>query len=418
MGPISESVLPHSGPAPGRVHGRLSLEQSENALWGPDWPHVRGLWSLDPSIAHLNHGSFGAVPIPVQKAQEELRRKVEANPVKSLARNLTRELDEAREKASNFLGTSPERFVFVPNATTAVTTVLAGPFIKTDDEVLVTDQAYGAVRYAAERVCGERNARLVNGPVPLPTKGPDELVESILSGTTSKTRLAIVDHIASSTGLVFPISKIVKSLQEKGVLVMVDAAHAPGMVDVNLEGLNPDFWTGNFHKWCCSPRGSAGLWVREDHRKEIKPIVSSWYLSEEYPSSFRWLGTDDYTPYLAVPAALDFMNGLGWERVRQHNKALAQYGRDTVDEATGMDPVMPGLEAMFEAMSLVRLPDGKVRSDDDARALQARIANTLGVETAPIAWNGGGYLRLSAQVYNSPSDYDRLAEGIPELLKV
>ncbi len=394
------------------------MEQSENALWGSDWPHVRGLWSLDPSVAHLNHGSFGAVPVPVQKAQEELRGKVEANPVKSLARSLTRELDEARERASDFLGAKADGFVFVPNATTAVTTVLSGPFIKTGDEVLVTDQGYGAVRYAAERVCSERNAQLVTCPVPLPTKGPDELVEAILSGITNRTRLAIVDHIASPTGLVFPISKIVKSLHEKGVLVMVDAAHTPGMVGVDLKVLNPDFWTGNFHKWCCAPRGSAGLWVREDYRKSIKPIVSSWYLSEEYPSSFRWLGTDDYTPYLAVPAALDFMKGLGWERVRQHNKALAQYGRDTVDEATGLDPVMPGLEAMFEAMSLVRLPDGKVRSDEDARALQARIANTLGVETAPIAWNGGGYLRLSAQVYNSPSDYDRLADGIPELLKI
>ncbi len=394
------------------------MEQSENALWGPDWPHVRGLWSLDPSVAHLNHGSFGAVPLPVQKVQEDLRGKVETNPVRSLARNLTRELDEAREKVSNFLGTSPEGFVFVPNATTAMNTVLAGPFIKTADEVLITDQAYGAVRYAAERVCSERNARVVICPMPLPTKGPDEIVETLLSGTTNKTRLAIVDHIASPTGLVFPINNIVKSLQEKGVLVIVDAAHAAGMVDVNLNGLNPDFWTGNFHKWCCAPRGSAGLWVREDHRKSIKPIVSSWYLSEGYPSSFRWLGTDDYTPYLAVPPALDFMNRLGWERVRQHNKALAQYGRDAVDEAIGMDPVMPGLEAMFEAMSLVRLPDGRVRSDDDARALQARIANTLGIETAPIAWNGEGYLRLSAQVYNSPSDYDRLAEGIPKLLKI
>src|SRR5713101_4288490 len=322
----------------------------ENSLWGSDWPQVRGLWSLDPLVAHLNHGSFGAVPIPVQKAQEELRRRVEANPMKSLSRSLSRDLDEARQAVSSFLGASLEGFVFVPNATTGANTILASSFIKPGDEVLVTDQTYGAVRYAAERVCGERGARLVTCPVPLPSHGPDEVVEAVLSGTTSKTRLAIVDHIASPTGLVFPVGQLVQELQNKGILVLVDAAHAPGMVDVNIEDLNPDFWTGNFHKWCCAPRGSAGLWVRDDHRKSIKPIVSSWYLSEGYPSSFRWLGTDDYTSYLAVPAALDFMHGLGWERVRQHNRALAQYGRDGLDEAIGEEPVMPGLEALFEAM--------------------------------------------------------------------
>jgi len=388
----------------------------ENPLWGPDWPRVRDLWSLDPSVAHLNHGSFGAVPVPVQKAQEELWARVEVNPMKSLARNLTRDIDEARTIVSAFLGATPEGFVFVPNATTGVNTVLAGPFIKNGDEVLVTDQTYGAVRYAAERICSERNAKLVTCQVPLPSRGLDELVDAILSRASDKTRLAIVDHIASPTGLVFPVRELVAELQNKGILVLVDAAHAPGMVDVRLDDLKPDFWTGNFHKWCCAPRGSAGLWVREDHRKSVKPIVSSWYLSEGYPASFRWLGTDDYTPYLAVIAALNFMNQLGWTRVRQHNKALAQYGRDILDDAIGMEPVMPGLETMFEAMTLVRLPEGVVRTDDDSRTLQARIANTLGIETAPIAWNGNGYLRLSAQVYNSPSDYDRLAEGIPSLL--
>jgi len=209
---------------------------------------------------------------------------VEANPMKSLARNLTRDLDEARVTACTFLDASPKGFVFVPNATTGVNTVLAGPFIKNGDEVLVTDQTYGAVRYAAERVCSERSARLVTCPVPLPSRGPDELLDAILSRTSDKTRLAIVDHIGSPTGLVFPVRELIPELQNKGILVLVDAAHAPGMVDVEIEDLKPDFWTGNFHKWCCAPRGSAGLWVREDHRKDVKPIVTSWYLSDGYPA--------------------------------------------------------------------------------------------------------------------------------------
>ncbi len=230
--------------------------------------------------------------------------------------------------------------------------------------------------------------------------------------------MAIVDHIASPTGLVFPLTRLVEELQDRGILVLVDAAHVPGMVDVSIDRLNADFWVGSFHKWCCAPRGSAGLWVREDHRKSIKPLVSSWYLNEEYPSCFRWLGTDDYTPYLAVPAALGFMENLGWKRIREHNNSLAQYGKDVVNEALGTEKVMPGLETMFEAMTLVRLPPGNVRTDEEARILQARLANMLGVEAAPISWNGRGYLRLSAQVYNAPAEYDKLAEGISDLLGV
>ncbi len=389
----------------------------DNPLWGPDWNHVRASWSLDPSVAHLNHGSFGAVPVPVQKAQDEFRRMVEANPMKSLSRTFWAELDQARRVAADFLGADLDGFVFVPNATTGVNTVLESPIIQNGDEVLVTDQTYGAVRLAAERVCLERGAKVVVSMVPLPQKGADELVEAVLSKATPKTRLAIIDHIASPTGLVLPIANLVKELSQHGILVLVDAAHAPGMVNVNLRALNPDFWTGNFHKWCCAPRGSAGLWVREDHRKAIAPIITSWYVNEGYPASFRWLGTDDYSSYLAVPAALKFMENLGWDRVREHNRKLAHYGREVMESALSATPVIQAEgERMFEAMTLVRLPKGVAETDEEARTLQARIADQLGVEACPIAWNGCGYLRLSAQVYNAPADYDRLAKGMPSIL--
>jgi isopenicillin-N epimerase len=392
------------------------LKVEENRFWGSDWPQVRALWSLDPSVAHLNHGSFGAVPIPVQRVQDELRRRVEENPMKNLSRTLFEELDKARVEAAKFLGAEPEGFAFVHNATTGANTILAGPFIQQGDEVLVTDQTYGAVKYTAERVCLSRNAKLVTCSVPLPRGGSEELVDAILSRTSDKTRMAIVDHIASPTGLVFPVKRLVKELHDRGVLVMVDAAHAPGMVNLSIKDLAPDFWTGNFHKWCCSPRGSAGLWVKEEHRKSIKPVITSWFANEDYPSSFRWLGTDDYTPYLAVPAALEFMERLGWNRVRSHNKALSRYGRDVVNGALGAEPIMPGQEEMFEAMTLLRLPSGSVATDEEARLLQARLANVFGVESCPVAWNGKGYLRLSAQVYNAAGEYDRLARGVSQLL--
>lgn len=389
----------------------------DNAMWGPDWPKVRSYWSLDASRAHLNHGSFGAVPIPVQGAQEELRRQVEENPMKTLSRLLPEQINSARTVAASFLNADMEGFAFVHNATTGVNTVLSSINLHKDDEVLVTDQTYGSVKLAAERICNLKGARLVVSKVPLPQQSEDELVDAVLGGATRNTKLAIVDHIASPTALVFPVQKIVRELQAKGTQVLVDGAHAPGMVDVNLKSLNPDFWTGNFHKWCCAPRGSAGLWVREDHRKIVVPIIASEFLKKGYPSSFSWLGTDDYTPYLAVPSALDFFKGLGWDRVRNHNRALVRHGSEVVTSALGTEPaVPPSLGQVFEAMTLVRLPEKVVETEKQARALDARISDELAVEALPLAWNGHGYLRLSAQVYNAPAEYERFAKGLSPLL--
>jgi isopenicillin-N epimerase len=389
----------------------------ENPLWGPDWAEVRALWSLDPSRAHLNHGSFGAVPIPVQRAQDELRRRVESNPMREFSRTLADELDAARTSVAAFLGAEVGGFAFVPNATTGANVVLASTRLGPGDEVLLTNHAYGGVRLAAERACDRVGARAIVQSVPLPTNDSSDLFDAVLAGVTERTRLAIVDHIASPTGLVFPVADLVAELRRRGVPVLVDGAHAPGTVDLELTRLGPDFWTGNFHKWCCAPRGSAGLWVREEHREAVAPPVTSWFIGDGYPASFRWLGTDDYTPYLAVPAALEFMRGLGWNRVRAHNRALARYGRDTVGEALGVGPAVdPALDGLFEAMTIVPLPDGVAATAEDVGPFYARVADELGVEVIGSAVDGRGYVRLSAQAYNAPADYERLAEGLPRLL--
>ncbi len=386
-------------------------------MWGPDWGDVRRQWSLDSSVAHLNHGSFGAVPIPVQHAQDEIRRRIESNPMKALSRDLRKDLDEARKIAANFLKADIDGFAFVHNATTGANSVLSSLELRSGDEVLVSDQTYGSVRYAAERVCEQKKARVIVARAPIPSKGSEELTRAIIERVTSKTRLAVIDQIASSTALVFPVKQLIKELHERNVLVLVDAAHAPGMVDLNLNELQPDFWTGNFHKWCCAPRGSAGLWVRKEHRKTVRPIITSWYIGEGYPSSFRWLGTDDYSSYLSVPAALSFMGRLGWDRVRVHNRKLSRYGRDAVGSVDGIVPVKPEEDGLFEAMTLLELPRGIADTDEKARILQARLGEELKVEAVPIAWNGQGHLRLSAQVYNAPGEYDRLAKGLPRMLR-
>jgi isopenicillin-N epimerase len=381
----------------------------ENRLWGEDWPEVRRRWALDPLLAHLNHGSFGAVPLPVREAQDRFRNEAEANPNAFFGRNLAERAERARVAAAAFLRAEPGGFAFVRNATTGVNTVLSSIDLRPGDQVLVTDHAYGAVRLAAERACRRAGAELIVQPVPLDEGDP--ILDAVLSGLTPRTRLAVVDHVASPTAVVFPVADLVAALRSRGVLALVDAAHSPGMVDVDLEALDPDFWTGNFHKWCCAPRGAAGLFVREEHRDRLAPLVASWDVRKGFPTSFGWLGTDDYSAYLAVPAAIDFLGELGWDRLRDHNRTLARHARRTVAEAIGAEELELG-----EAMTLVPMPDGVGADEEAARDLTERIAAELRCEVAVTVWRGRGFVRLSAQAYNAPSEYERLGAGLRDLL--
>jgi isopenicillin-N epimerase len=217
--------------------------------------------------------------------------------------------------------------------------------------------------------------------------------------------------------LVFPVADIVASLRAAGVLSLVDGAHAPGMVEVDLASLGADFWTGNFHKWCCAPRGAAGLHVAPEHRQRIVPLVTSWDALEGFTKSFGYLGTDDYTAYLCVPNAIEFMAALGWERVRAHNRALAREGARLVRKAIGSAPEWSDEESLFEAMAVVSLPDTTVRTLEEGKLVSRRLADGFGIEAPVFPWRDRGFLRLSAQAYNAPSEYERLARALPEVLR-
>lgn len=373
------------------------------------------MWPLDPAIAHLNHGSFGAVPTPVSLAQDRWRRQMESDPTGFFWWVLPRALEEARRTAAGFLRADPDGFVFVANATTAVNTVLRSIQLRPGDQILLSDHGYGAVRLAAERAGRLTGAEVVVQPVPLPVSRPGELAEAFLAGVNERTRLAVVDHIASPTAMVFPVAEIVRRLHEADVLSFVDAAHAPGMVDVDLSSLRADFWTGNFHKWCCAPRGAAGMYVAAEHRERTVPLVTSWNAPEGFVKSFGYLGTDDYTTYLAVPSAIRFMASLGWDRVRAHNRTLAGMGRDAVGERIGSQPEWSE-DDVFEAMTLVELPERAVRTMDEGKEVSRRLAEGFGIEAAVFPWRDRGFLRLSAQAYNAPAEYERLAGALPHAL--
>ena len=385
-----------------------------NPLWGPDWPEVRALWPLETTVAHLNHGAYGAVPTPVLEEQQSWRDRMETNPVRFFSRELAAALDQARAEVAAFLQADVEGTVFVRNATTAVSTVLAGMPLEAGDAVLVTDHGYGAVRIAAHRWAARAGARLDTVHVPLDADDAGAAA-AVLGAVTATTRLAVLDQITSPTARRLPLVELVPALQDRGVAVLVDGAHAPGQLAVDVGRTGADFWTGNLHKWAFAARGTAVLHVQPRWRARTLPLVASWGEGGGFPAAFADTGTDDLTAWLAAPRALRVLERLGPDRLRRHNVELAVAGQREVAAALGLDGALLPRDAAV-SMQLVPLPDGLVTDDASAAALQERIAERARVEVAVTTWAGRGFLRLSAQAYNAPADYRRLAADLPSLL--
>jgi isopenicillin-N epimerase len=391
-----------------------TLAPSQNAVWGDDWAEVRALWPLEPTVAHLNHGSFGAVPTEVLEEQRSWQDRMESNPVRFLARELPAALNQARAEVAGFIGVDSDAIAFVRNATTGVSTVLSSFELARGDEVLITDHAYGAVRIAADRWTRLAGAEVAVAHVALDADD-DEVTDAVTSAVTDRTRIAVLDHITSPTARRLPLARLVPALQERGVAVLVDGAHATGMLELDLDGLGPDFWTGNLHKWCCAPRGAAVLYAAPARRAGLRPLVASWGEPSGFPEAFNDTGTEDPTAWLAAPRALRTLAHLDLARVRRHNLELSALGQRTVAEALALDPAaLPGDPEV--SMRLVPLPDGVAATPAAAMALQARIAEEAAVEVAVTSWAGHGFVRLSAHVYNAPDDYVRLAEALPRFL--
>ena len=304
---------------------------------------LRAAWTLDPAVAFLNHGSFGACPEPVLRAQAEWRARMEREPVLFLDREIDGLLAGARARAARFLRADPDGLVFVPNTTTAVSTVLASIPFADGDEIVTTDQVYGAVRGIIDRICERTGAQARVAPVHLPVSGASAVTGAIAGAITGATRLVIADHVTSPGALVYPIAEIVRHCRSRGVPVLVDAAHGPGMTEVDVDALGADYWCGNFHKWVCAPKGSAALWVTQEHRAGFRPLVTSHPHLETVHQRFDWTGTFDPTAWLAVPAAIDFFDGAGWDRVRARNVEMAERGRAIVAHAIGAPRIAPPL---------------------------------------------------------------------------
>jgi isopenicillin-N epimerase len=381
------------------------------------------LWPLERGIAFLNHGSFGACPTEVLRHQAALRAEMEAEPVRFLGRELDCRLDAAREALAAFVGADPDDLAFIANATSGVNAVLRSLTFSAGDELLTTDHAYGACRNALDYVASRAGARVTVAAIPFPVASPDAVVAAVLSAMMPRTRLALLDHITSPTGLILPIERLVAELQRRGVETLVDGAHAPGMVPLDLRTLGAAYYSGNCHKWLCAPKGSAFLWVRRDRQADIHPLTISHGATavrvgrSRFHLEFDWTGTQDPTAWLTVPKAIDYMGSRlpgGWPALMARNRALALAARELLCAATGSEPPSP--DEMLGSLASILLPDS-VTAETGWRVrdpIQGRLFDDWGIEVPIMRWPAPSrrLLRVSAQLYNSPGQYVRLAEAL------
>ncbi len=390
---------------------------------------LRELWPLDPKVSFLNHGSFGSCPLAVLEFQRALRDRLERQPIQFLVRDLEALLDDARSVLARFVGARADDLVFVPNATSGVNTVLRSLEFEAGDELLVADHEYKACRNALEYAAARAGAKVVVAQLPFPFADAGQMVEAVLNRVTPRTRLLLIDHVTSQTAVIMPVERLVRELSARGIDTLIDGAHGPGMVPLNLDALGAAYYTGNCHKWLCCPKTAGFLHVRADRQQLIHPLtISHGFTSSRTDRSrflieFGWPGTYDPTPCLSVPESLRFVGSLvtgGWPEVMARNHALALEGRKILCQALQVAPPCP--EAFIGSMAAVPLPDAR----EDMRAtqplfidpLQDQLLAKYGIEVPIIPWPAfpKRLIRISAQLYNNAAQIQALATALRELL--
>jgi len=393
-----------------------------------------GHWILDPAVDQLNHGSFGATPRVVLQAQRAWQERLEADPTRFVSVELEPALDAARAALAAFVRADPRDLVFVPNATTGANAVLRSLELHAGDELVTTDHAYNAVRNTMEYVAARSGARVLIAPVAFPGTSPDTMIDSVLARVGSRTRLVVIDHITSATALVAPLQRIVDELTARGVETLVDGAHAPGQVDLDLEALGATYYTGNLHKWVCAPKGSAFLWVRRDRQEGVHPVTISHGANSprrdrsRMQLEFDWVGTADPSAWLTVPVALSFGAELvpdGWPGLRRRNHELCLVGRDLLCDALDVQPPAP--DEMVGCMSAVPLPPEVDPVPVQGVSLYGDAVHDglleRGLQVMVTPWpqrpEGGAWrrlIRISVAAYNDRAQLERLAEAARQVV--
>jgi isopenicillin-N epimerase len=373
---------------------------------------------LDPSVVFLNHGSFGATPKSVFEAYQNWQLRLERQPVLFLGREFDGLLKDSRRVLGGYLNVDADDLVYIPNATHGVNIMAHSLQLKSGDEILTTDHEYGACDYTWDFICGKAGAKYIHQRIPLPVYSEEEIVDQLWQGVTSRTKVLYLSHITSPTALRMPVEQICQRAKMAGILTVIDAAHSPGQIPVDLQKLDADVVFGNCHKWMLSAKGSAFLYVRRDLQHLIDPLIVSWGFNStpetttgsRFIDLLQWTGTKDPAAALTVPSAIQFMRDNNWDEVRKESHELLQRGIGQICELVNMPPLYPLDSSFYCQMGIAPLPHSNLV------VLKSRLYDEYKIEVPLIQWQDKQFIRISVQGYNSQEDIDALVKALELLL--
>lgn len=372
----------------------------------------RSLFLLEPGLVYLNHGGYGATPGDVLNEKKRILSEIEKNPVGVLT-HIRRPWHSVAEKIAGRFSLDANSVAIVDNTTDGINAILRSLPLAAGDEILLTSMTYGAVAIAARHIAGKQGAKVTLAELRFPDPDPEQCVEAVIKALTSRTKIAIIDHITSPTALVMPLAGMIAACRARGVPVLVDGAHAPGQIALDVPALNANWYVANLHKWYFVPRGCGFLWAAPDSRNGLMPNALSWDIVHPFPASFGWTGTRDPSNWLAVPAAFEFMDRFGESAVRQHNHKLIREAADLLAAMWRFRVTTP--DAMTASMTLVPAPDGlPYPATDEGRArFETDLKDKHNIVVNPsFAHEGKIWIRITAQIYNGIEDYEKLGKAV------
>ena len=379
--------------------------------------NLRDQFLLDSDITFLNHGSFGATPKPVFEEYQHWQHELELRPVEFLDRRFAERMAKSRAVLANYIGTQRDNLVYVTNATVGINIVARSLDLGSEDEVLSTNHEYGACDRAWRFISQKRGFAYINQPISMPIANVDDFIGQFWQGVTARTKVIYLSHITSPTAVIFPVAEVCRRAREEGILTVVDGAHAPGQISLNLEETGADFYSGNLHKWLCAPKGAGFLYARPDVQDLLEPLVVSWGWMSEKPGPSRfvdhheWWGTRDIAAFLSVPAAIKFQEENNWDMVRAHCHTLAIVAETMIRELTDLSSQYSD-DTWYAQMVAAPLP-----TKTDTGALKSCLYDDYRVEVPLVEWNGKKLIRVSAQGYNTQEDIDCLLKALSCVLE-
>ncbi|MFT7632822.1 MAG: isopenicillin-N epimerase [Mariniblastus sp.] len=379
-----------------------------------DWHDLAPEWQLRPDTVYLNHGSFGLQPNCVRLARRGWIDRLDEQPMDFYLRQMEDAMLQARQTVAAFVGTTAENLVFVDNATYGMNVVARSFSLKPDDEVIINDHEYGAVHRIWQRACDESGATLVVAKLPERFESHDQIVDCLTGHATARTRLLVVSHITSATALIMPAKAICEAFSERGIAVCIDGPHAPAQIEFSIDELNCDFYTASLHKWTCAPLGTGFIYVHPRQQSSIQPPIKSWgrllpAIPERWDEEFTWIGSRDPSPFLGVPAAIEFLETIGLESFRARSRWLAIYAEQALTELFGTTPIGSREQGWYGCLTHVPMPPG------DWSNLQKQLWEQAGIEVMINHFNDRWYIRVSSHLYNNTTQLDTLLKALMRL---